>query len=437
MAKRFATDGPHVLMLTNHGVHEWSVTPGMHDTGGQNVYVNHLAEALVAQGYRVTIENRGGYAHLVTGRPQTGERLHPSGRARIIYAEDGLAEFVRKEDMDDRIPLLVEDLERKLADDPFDLVVSHYWDGCKLGTLVNRCGAPHAWIPHSLGAIKKRNMDPSTWGDLRIDERIGTERGLMGRVDARVATSAAIRDSFRKDYGAACEYFLPPCVDARRFRPLRRWRLRPLWRFLAGISPLSARELSKRRIVAEISRTDKTKRKDILIRAFALAREEAPDALLLVSIDEGSPLRAELATLVRELDLDRDVIALGSVWELLPLIYNAADVYCTPSVMEGFGMTPQEAAACGTPAVCSDLVPFAVEYLLGGSPKQADGYLIGDGGAVVPADSVEGFAAALARLLRDGHLRRRMGRRARRITVPYFTWKSRTRDLLADLEAVR
>ena len=79
----------HVLMITNHGVHGWKVVPGMPDTGGQNVYVNQLTEALVAQGYRVTIANRGGYPHLETGVMQSGVAYHPSGWARIIYLEDG------------------------------------------------------------------------------------------------------------------------------------------------------------------------------------------------------------------------------------------------------------------------------------------------------------------------------------------------------------
>jgi len=423
----------HVLMVTNHGVHEWSVTPGMPDTGGQNVYVNHFTEALVAQGHRVTVVNRGGYPHPLTGVPQVGERPHPSGRARIVYVEDGLPEFVRKEDMDGRLPMLADDLIAKLGDDSFDLVISHYWDGCKLGAIANRKGAPHAWIPHSLGPIKKRNMDPSTWADLRIDERIDIERGLMPQVDARVATSTAIRDSFQEDYGAECKHFLPPCVDPVRYRPLRRWRLRPLWRFLSEMSPLSPREISRRKIVTEISRTDKTKRKDVLIRAFAGLKARVPDALLLVSIDDKSPLRAELTALIRELGVERDVIVLGSVWEWLPLIYNATDVYCTPSVMEGFGMTPQEAAACGKPAVSSDLVPFAVEYLLGDAPSQEGGFLLGEAGAVVRADDISGFVAALTRLLRNGSLRRRLGRRAFKITIPYFTWENRTADLMRDL----
>ena len=105
----------HILMISSHGVHEWEVTPGLLDTGGQNVYVNQLTEALIEQGYRVTIVNRGGYPHPVTGAVQTGEVSHPSGRARILYIEDGTPAFVRKEDMAEHVPKLANDLHRKLA----------------------------------------------------------------------------------------------------------------------------------------------------------------------------------------------------------------------------------------------------------------------------------------------------------------------------------
>ena len=78
--------------------------------------------------------------------------------------------------------------------------------------------------------------------------------------------------------------------------------------------------------------------------------------------------RDEAVALIRELDLERDVITLGSVWEQLPCLYAVAAVYCTPSVMEGFGMSAQEAAATSKPVVSSDLVPYTREYLLGGAP---------------------------------------------------------------------
>ena len=438
--------GTHVLMITNHGVHEWQVVPGLPDTGGQNVYVNQFTEALIDQGYKVTIVNRGGYAHPETGEPQVGTVYHPSGRARIMYIEDGTPEFIRKEDMDEQIPALAADLESKLAaeDIGYDLIISNYWDAGKLGVALNARSArhvPHVWIPHSLGALKKRNMHPSTWEGLRIDERINNEQLLIEEIESGVATSSAIRETFIEDYGHHPKYFLPPCVDTERYRP-RSHGCDDTWEFLASLSVRTAGELQMRQIVTEISRTDRTKRKDVLIRAFAHAREQVPGIMLAVALDDraGTPYDAAMA-LIHELDLERDVIVLGSVWDQLPCLYAATSVYCTPSVMEGFGMSAQEAAATGKPVVSSDLVPFVVEYLLGHEPQQIsfDGdvhkrhLLVGEGAIVVPADDVEGFAQALVILLSDDEMRTETGRRARKITVPYFTWEARTQDLLDDL----
>ena len=434
----------HVLMITNHGVHEWQVTPGMPDTGGQNVYVNQFTDALIEQGFRVTIVNRGGYPHPVTGAAQTGVIDHPSGKARILYIEDGTPSFVRKEDMDEHVTLLAADLHRQLAaeETDYDLIISHYWDAAKIGIALNELApsqAPHIWVPHSLGALKKRNSEPSTWADLRIDERIAHERAVLDRIDGAVATSSAIRDTFVDDYDHQPRYFLPPCVDPVRYHARSDEECESVWEFLAERSPHPASELRTRKIVLEISRTDSTKRKGVLIKAFARVRERDPQALLVLALDErgGAPYE-EAVAVIRELGLERDVIALGSVWEQLPCLYAVAAVYCTPSVMEGFGMSAQEAAATGIPVVASDLVPFAAEYLLGPATTRLDREpgdkpLVGDAAIVVPPDDVEGFADALRLVLSDDALRGRMGQRALEITIPYFTWARRTSDLLDDL----
>jgi glycosyltransferase involved in cell wall biosynthesis len=438
----FAATGTHVLQITNHGVHEWSVVPGMPDTGGQNVYVNQFTEALIDQGYRVTIVNRGGYPHPGTGAPQRGVVHHPSGRARIVYVEDGLPEFVRKEDMGEQIPALVDDLERRLDNTPIDLIISHYWDAGVIGAALNQRldgRVPHVWIPHSLGVLKKRNMDPSTWDSLRIDERIAQERALLGHLDGAVSTSSAISATFAEDYGYPAKYFLPPCIDVDRYHPRELDECEGIWEALTAGSAMSAAELRRRKIVTEVSRTDRTKRKDVLIRAFAAARTEVPDAALVVSLDpSGGEAYTTAMDLIDELGVDDDVVVVGSIWDLLPCLYAVTDVYCTPSVMEGFGMSAQEAAATAKPVVASDLVPYVVEYLLGSDPERvevADGSatLAGEGAIVAPADDVAAFAAALTTLLRDDERRLAMGQRAKEITIPYFTWEARTGDMLDDL----
>ena len=429
----------HVLMIT-HGIHQWKIVPGLPDTGGQNVFVNHLSGALVQLGFRITIANRGGYPHPVTGRMQRGLR-YKDEHQRILYLQDSRPEFVRKEEMAAQIYELVEHLRRRFLGEaqPVDAIISHYWDGARIGALFNRSlptTPPHLWVPHSLGSIKKKNMEPARWADLRVDERIELERELLPRLDGVASTSAAIEQALVADYDyRKPPLFLPPCVDPRRYHPRQVADDDPVWAALCEGSGATVEQIRGCRVVTEISRTDRTKRKDVLLRAFASARQQVPDSFLVVTIDDQqAELAPQLRALVSELQLERRVAVLGSVWDLLPSIYALTDVYCTPSVMEGFGMSIQEAAATAVPAVSSDLVPFAVEYLRGpefDSIPASEGMIQqGRGAMVVPADDVPAFSEALVRLLGDDQLRHQMGQQALQITIPYFTWESRTRDFI-------
>ena len=436
----------HILQITNHGLHEWQIVPGLPDTGGQNVYVNHLSAAFVQLGHRVTIVNRGGYPHPLSGDMRTGVVPGLDGRAQIVYLTDGTPSFVRKEYMEAQLPELAEALDKLMRHEHFDLIISHYWDGALLGLLANEARAdplPHYWIPHSLGALKRRNVDPAAYADLRIDERIAAEKRILPAVDGVVATSVAIRDSAEHDYGSGADYFLPPGVDQERFRPLPAEECEPIWAFLAEQMGTNPVEIRGRPLILEISRTDTTKRKDILLRAFASVVHSEPRPLLAVTIDDiNKPLHDSLIDLIDALEIKRDVAVLGSVWDQLPCLYSEASIYCTPSIMEGFGMSAQEATAAATPVVASDRVPFATEYLLGSEKETRsvrDGVEItlGEAGTVVPADSVEGFAAALDLLLTDEELRIRHGEAGYHVTVPAFGWDRLAASFLDSISETR
>jgi len=438
-------DAPHILMVTNHGVHQWEVVPGLPDTGGQNLFVNMFTETLAALGFRVTIVNRGGYPHPVTGEMQVGLR-YKDARQRILYVEDGVPEFIRKEDMDAQTSRLAEflwDFLESPLGGHVDLIISHYWDGAKIGTLVRRNfhdPAQHVWVPHSLGTIKKRNMRPETWTDLRVDERIAIEKELVGELDAVAATSPLIRQALVEDYGVRQPLFLPPCIDPHRFHPRQISPEHEIYEFIGRHCGLSAQQVRQCRIITEISRTDRTKRKDLLIRAFAKIHARHPDTLLIVSVDpHEEELHRELWNLIGELGIASHVAVMGAVWERLPDLYAVTDVYCSPSVMEGFGMAVQEAAATAVPVVGSHLIPFVTEYLLDGSEEEvtcegaAAPLRIGKGAVVVKADDLEGFAGAIEMLLADAQKRREMGDAAYELTIPYFTWDGMTRQFLEDL----
>ncbi len=436
----------HVLMITNHGIHQWQIIPGLPDTGGQNVFVNKFTAEMVRLGFKVTIANRGGYPHPRTNERRCGLR-YKDEHQRIVYLEDDKSEFIRKEDMVEQVEQLAAWLGAFMEAEgtKVDLIISHYWDGAQIGVLYNRAlseRVKHYWVPHSIGSIKKRNVSPDQWEELRIDERIEIEHDFMSELDGVAATSAAIREAALNDYDYSGRIlYLPPCVDTELYHPRDIAKDDAVWDFLSEHSGLTPEELRERKIVTEISRTDTTKRKDVLIKAFAKIQERVPKCLLVVSVDDNKEeLAGKLRKLIDEGDL-RDYVAVYIPDEVLPQIYAVTDVYCTPSVMEGFGMSAQEAAASGAPVVASDLVPFVSEFLLGDGDEVevvefAAGHeplKLGEGAIVVKADDVEGFTHAVEMLLTADDLRERMAKSAYHITIPYFTWPNRVAAFLEEI----
>ncbi len=76
----------------------------------------------------------------------------------------------------------------------------------------------------------------------------------------------------------------------------------------------------------------------------------------LVLVGESDPFYPEIKDQVFNIKNKDRVKALGRVNDNdLKLLYNAAELLVLPSLYEGFGLTPLEAAACGTPVACSDI----------------------------------------------------------------------------------
>jgi glycosyltransferase involved in cell wall biosynthesis len=261
---------------------------------------------------------------------------------------------------------------------------------------------------------------------------MNTNQSMIDELDSIAATSSTIQESLTEDYDYdGPSLSLPSCIDTDRYYPRDVAVDDEVWQFLSDCSGLSLEAVRNHKIITEISRTDTTKRKSVLIKAFAKARERVSDSLLMISIDDSAgDLAQELKELISKHQLDTHTAVVGYIWDLLPTVYAVTDIYCTPSVMEGFGMSAQEAAATKVPVVSSHLVPFVTEYLLGPNVEevwyneemQKEPLRQGCGAIVVPADNVDGFTHALTTLLHDDDLRREMGENAYRVTIPYFSW---------------
>lgn len=90
-------------------------------------------------------------------------------------------------------------------------------------------------------------------------------------------------------------------------------------------------------------------------------------------------------------------------------LLQAASVFCFPSLYEGFGLPPLEAAACGTPVLASRA---------GALPE-----VLGDAALYVDPHSVESIADGLTRMLDDASLRALL--RARGLErAAQFTWSA-------------
>ena len=157
-----------------------------------------------------------------------------------------------------------------------------------------------------------------------------------------------------------------------------------------------------------------------LLAAHAELRARDPTAPRLVIVGDletevfvsaASSVRAEIARRGQE-----DAVLLpGFVSdEMLACLYSQATALVVPSLGEGFGLPAVEAAACGAPAILSDL-PAHRESL-------------GDAALYFPVTDVRALTAALARVAADGELRTRMSERGREAAAR-MSWDNAARKL--------
>lgn len=188
-----------------------------------------------------------------------------------------------------------------------------------------------------------------------------------------------------------------PYAADTRFRPLQD---------AGALQAVHARYNTSDHFVLAVGNMQPRKNLVRLMQAFARAKQEyaLPHKLVVV----GQRLWLAEPVLDYANALGDAIILTGYVPDAdLPMLYNAADVFCYPSLYEGFGLPVLEAMACGTPVITSNLSSL---------PEVA-----GDAARLVNPYAVDEMAQALGEVLSDSLYRQAL-REKGQARAQLFTW---------------
>jgi glycosyltransferase involved in cell wall biosynthesis len=171
------------------------------------------------------------------------------------------------------------------------------------------------------------------------------------------------------------------------------------------------------RYVLYVGQFDPRKNMDGLLAAFARAADGDGDLRLVIAGDLGK-LSGFLTRALERARAPRErIVVTGRVDDpTLAALYAGAECLLHAALLEGFGLTPLESLAAGTPVV--------------GYRAGAVAEVVGEAGVLVDLDDADGLGDALAAYLRDPTRQRELRARTRQ-QAARFSWDRAAADTLA------
>ena len=267
------------------------------------------------------------------------------------------------------------------------------------------CGSP-AWANSVIGLGKPVSMHVATRARAERRQRDANARtpadlwrkamtAVTDRIDDRAlrgADAIQVMNPWMFEYARTVNAgrnvdvrYLPPGVDAERFRPAQQ-----------------VRSGTDRYVLCVGRLADPRKNIGLLLDAFAMLPDRVRQQARMVFAGSPPPPQAFWER-ARHLGLrDRISVIEQPEESVLLRLYQEARVFALPSDEEGFGMVLLEAMACGVPVVSTR----------SGGP---DGIVTdGEDGYLVPRNDAAALSARMAQLLEDDTLAAGMGGKARR-----------------------
>jgi len=398
-----------IAMLSTHGYFDPVPQLGRTDTGGQVVYVLELAKAISKLGIKVDIFTRWFDKSQKQIDPVLG---YPD--VNVIRIHSGPWEFIPKERIYDVLPELIENMKSFIKENNFDydLYHGHYVDaGIVTIAVAEAFGKPSYFTAHSLGAWKRDQMggDPVEMEKkFNFNYRIAEELRIFKAVNAQTVTSILQLEKLEKlyDFHADNIVDIPPGVDIHTYH-------------LPSEDDKKKKTDLPEKYIFCISRIDTNKGHDFLLYAFDLVRKAIKDVDLVIGGGSPNPKQREIGLydkmrkIIKEKDMEDRVRLIGYVAdELMPIYYQQSEMFVLPSLFEPFGMTTQEAMACGRPVVASKF---------GGIKNVIKN---GENGILVDPSKPQEFADAMIKMINNKDLSEKIGMQAYKTCQEEFSWEA-------------
>jgi len=399
----------NIALLSTHGYVDPVPQLGQTDTGGQVVYVLELAKSIARTGINVDIYTRW--------FDKSKKQINPvpdNPGVRVIRIPAGKWEFIPKEFIYDVLPELAENMMGFIKNNnlSYDLYHGHYVDaGIVTIDVANAFQKPCFFTAHSLGAWKRDQMGGDSFEmekKFNFNHRISEEVRVFSTVNAQSVTTDLQREKLFDlyDFKADNIVTIPPGVDVHRFH-------------LPDQGVINIRSVLPKKYIYCLSRIDTNKGHDLLLDAFALVIKEIKNIDLVIGGGSPNPKQRELdvfermRTIIKEKNMEEKVKIIGYVAdEDMAANYQQSELFVLPSLFEPFGMTTQEAMACGRPVVASKF---------GGIRNVIN---TNENGILVDPQNPKEFANAIIELLTNKTFSENIGKAAYKTIQDEYSWEA-------------
>lgn len=384
--------GFYILLFSIHGLvrsHDFEMGRDA-DTGGQVKYVVELARNLAR---RPEVAQVDLFTRMIRDKnmsPDYSREIEAiSDRARIVRIPCGGGRYIRKESLWPHLDEFVDKTLKFLKKQELEphVVHGHYADGGYVGmNLATLFGIPFIFTGHSLGLSKQRKLaeDGLSLEDINkkfnMRHRIEVEEKMLSFADLVITST---EQEIEKQYGLYKNRCLPryivnpPGLELDRFYPYYQDEIGKIKEEIDKQAMVTMQnELNRfflardKPLILAMSRPDKRKNVSALIQAYGESKDLQAMANLAILLgirkdiqemeeNERSVL-TETLLLMDKYDLYGKMAIpkkhdfTHEVPELYRIAASHRGVFVNPALIEPFGITLLEAAACGVPIVATD-----------------------------------------------------------------------------------